>query len=116
MRGEQRRRGDELAGRADPALEAPLGDERILQRRKFAAPREPFDGRDRRTVRIRRGYEAGRDDLAVDEHAARAADADRAAFLRAGEAAVVTQDVDVTALRRDASLAPHAVHREADDV
>ena len=44
---EQSRRGDDLAGRADAALEAAVADERVLQRGQvLLVGRQTFDGGD----------------------------------------------------------------------
>ena len=82
-------RGDDLAGRADTALEAAVPNERVLQRREMlVVRRQPFDGGDVRAVDERGWHEAGADELAVDEDAAGAADADAAAlpWCRSGRA------------------------------
>ena len=49
--------------------------------------------------------EAGAHELAVDEDAAGAADADAAAFLRPGQAELVAQQVDQAQVRGDGQLA-----------
>src|SRR5581483_11997016 len=115
VRAEQRGRRDDLARGADAALEAALGDERLLQRGQRAR-RDPLDGRHRGAVDEERRYETSREQLAVDEHAARAAHADRAPLLRPGQAADVAHEIDEPRGGGHAYLALLAVQAEADRV
>src|SRR5439155_5656222 len=110
---QQRGRRDELAGRADAALEAALADERRLKRRQLVALREPLDGDDGAAVGEHGGQEAGGQELAVDEHAARAADPDRAALFRSGAAEVVSQNVDEPSIGAYLERSRRAIQSEA---
>src|SRR5262249_8448902 len=83
--------GHDHAWSADAALGAALFDEGALQR---VAAAEPFDRRHACAVDVREWHQAGVDRRAVDEHRARAALPFSAPFLRAGEPAVLAQDVE----------------------
>src|SRR2546428_558369 len=112
---EQRLRRHEHPRRAVAALRGALFGERGLQRMKLGAAREPFDGRHVGVADRHRQREAREHRRAVDEHGARAALAELAAVLRAGEAELLTKDFEerVVRLRRDgARLAVHAEGEE----
>src|SRR4030095_1413647 len=61
-----------------------------------------------------RERDAGADHLAVQQDGARAADADAAPFLGAGEPQIVPEAVEERAVGRNFELVNRAVHREAD--
>src|SRR2546425_1056963 len=73
------------ARRAEAALQAMLLPEALLDRMEIAVLGEPFDGRDRRAVRLHREERARLHRLPVHEDGARAALARIAAHVRAGE-------------------------------
>src|SRR5262245_37451684 len=83
-------RGEDHARRADAALGTHLAHHRALER---VVAGESFDRRDLAALRLRARHEAGDDRLTVHEHGARAALALAAALLRAGEAAVLSKDI-----------------------
>src|SRR5581483_5619487 len=91
--------------------------ERVLQRGEvLVVRRQSLDGGDMRAVDERPRQETGAYELAVDEDAAGAADANATAFLRAGQAELVAQHVDQAQVRGDGQLAGSSVHLEADGV
>ena len=79
-----------------------------------AAGRQPLDRRDRRAVGLDREHQARVDAQAVDEDGARAALADQAALLGAGQAEVVAQDLEQGVVGRDVERARAAVDGERD--
>src|SRR5687767_4218779 len=111
--GEQRRRRDELAGRANAALESALADERVLERGELVAVGETLDGLHFAAVDEDRGQKARGEQLAADEHAARAAHADRAALLGPGGAKVIAKHVDEPSVRAHLERLWRTVQREA---
>ena len=100
-------------GRAEPALQA------VLLRGTPPAPcdsvpsarREPFDGRDLGAVGLHREHQARAHRLAVDEHRARAAHAVLAPEVRAGERAVLPEEVGERLAGLDAPRRARAVDR-----
>src|ERR1051326_1080100 len=110
---EQRLGRDDLARRADAALEAAVLDEALLDRMELAVFREPLDGRDLAAVGENRGRDTRADHLAVHQHRAGAADADAAAFFRAGEPEIVAQKIDHHAIRVDFLLHFFSVDAQA---
>ena len=91
VRGQQRRRRDDLAGRAEAALERVLLDERALQRRQRALVAEALDRRDLAAIGLGGEQDAREHRAPVDEHRAGAAGALGAGDLRAREAGLVAQ-------------------------
>ena len=90
-RRQQRGRRDDLARRAEAALERVLLDERPLQRRQRALVAEALDRRRRRALGLRGEQDAREHRAPVDEHGAGAAGALGAGDLRAREADLVAQ-------------------------
>src|SRR6516225_5724228 len=78
-------RAHDLARGAEPALQAVMGDKRLLHRVQPPFSREPFDRKDVRSVIAEGEREARIDTAAVDDNRARAALAAVAAFLGAGQ-------------------------------
>src|SRR5437764_11210875 len=78
---EQRGRGHDLPGRAVPALERVVLDERLLHRVQLAFPGEPLDGRDLVALAGDRQGEARQNPAAVHPHGARTTGALIAALL-----------------------------------
>src|ERR1051325_4882990 len=111
---EQRLGGDDLTGGADAALEAAVFDERLLKRMQRAVFGEPFDRFDLLAIAGDRERQARAHEPAVHRHAARAADADAAAFLGAGEADVFADRVQQKAVRLDLDIAALAVDDQCD--
>src|SRR5207244_5144669 len=83
------------------------------QRRQLVALRKPLDGDDGAAVSEDGGQEAGGEELAVNEHAARAADPDRAALFRSGTAQVVSQNIDEPSVRAHLERSRRAIQSEA---
>src|SRR5688500_15826933 len=98
----RRAHGD--AWRADTALGAAVLDQRALhgvQHLLTARPRrQPFHGHDRPAVALARSDQTRIDRLPVHQHGAGAALALAAAFLGAGQAQVLAQDVEQALPRR----------------
>src|SRR5207248_11461733 len=67
---------------------------RLLERCELLRVGQAFDGLDAATVGLHGEHEAAAHDLAVDAHGARTTDAVLTADVRAGEAQLVTQEVD----------------------
>src|SRR5438093_6891241 len=89
LEGEQEhRRG------AEPALQALLLPERLLQRVEFAVGGEPLHGLDLGAVGLDGEHEAGADALAVHEHRAGAAHAVLASDVGADQPEVLAQELD----------------------
>src|SRR5215218_4024624 len=86
---EERRRAHQHPGSAVAALEGVMVAERLLERRQLAPGGKSFDGLDLRAVRLDREHHAALDELAVDDHRARAAVAGVAAHVAAGQVEVV---------------------------
>ena len=98
------------ARRADAALRAVVLDEGALQRMTAA---KPFDGRDPRAVGVGERDQARVHRRAVEEHGAGAAFAFAASFLRAGQAAILAQDIEQALQRMRVDAAHRAVQRDA---
>ena len=88
---EQRRGRDDEAGRAEAALHGARVDERLLDPVQPVLAAQPFDRPDLVPVGLRGQDEARADELAVEQHRARAALALLARVLRAGQAERVAQ-------------------------
>ena len=105
--------GHQLTGDTEAALHSALLQERVLERVQRVALGQAFDCRDVATVRFDPENQARVDDLAVKSNGARAALADQAALLRAGQANVVAQHIEKCVVRRDRDLSTLAVERQA---
>src|ERR1041384_5300962 len=112
--GEQRARRHQHAGRAEPALQAVLLPEALLQRVQRAAGGEALDGLDRRPVGLDREHGAALDRLAVEANRARAAARGVAADVRAGQPEVLADEVDEQRAGRDGAGLLLAVDRDGD--
>ena len=104
----------ELAGDAEAALDGALVEERLLERAEDPVDGQPLDRRDGGAVSLDREDEAGVDGAPVDEDGARAALADEAALLGAGEPEVVAQDVEQGVVGGDLEGAPAPVDGDLD--
>ena len=69
-------------------------EELLLQRMQLGALRHALDGLDRAALGLGAEHQAGADQAAVEQHAAGAAVAGRAAFLAAGQVELVAQHVE----------------------
>jgi hypothetical protein len=110
---------DDQAGRAEPALHGTGLRERLLHRVQLPVPREPLDRDDVVAVGLRGENETRADELAVEQHRARAALALLARVLRARQAEPLAQreeqalalpELGLTLLAVDRQLDPHARH------
>ena len=98
-----------------PHWTAPASDERVLHRMELAVRAgEPLDGDDVVPVRLRRQNEAGADELAVEQHGARAALALLAGVLRPGQPEPLAKREEQALARPDVGLAPLAVDGQLD--
>ena len=77
--------------RAIAALERVIFNESLLNRAQLTVLGQVFDRRDYPTVRLHREVKTGFYDFTVEQHGARAAFADHAAHVRAGEAYVLAE-------------------------
>ena len=112
---DQADRAHDLAGRAEAALQAVMGDEGGLHRMQLIAARDALDGEDVGAVVADRQRQARIDAPAVDQHRAGAALAAVASLLGAGQVEALAQQVE----QRDArvvqlDVAPHTIDGEAD--
>ena len=112
---ERGRAGHRHTRGAEPALHAPLCHQRLLERVQRARPLQPLHGHDLVAVRGRREHEAGGDGSSVEQHDARAALSGAAAFLGAGEAGILADEVEKPASGRDLEGAARAVERHLHD-
>ena len=101
--------GHDQPGRAEPALHTARLDERplYLVQAITVSARDPLDGHDIASLRLRGEHEARADDLAVEVDRARSALALLACVLRSGEIEMLAQRVE------QALALPHAVHLAA---
>jgi hypothetical protein len=83
--------GHQHAGRAEPALDSSVIDERLLQGVEFASLGESFNSRDVRTVSLQSQGEARADRVSIHQHGARSAHPFPTTFLGAGEVKIVPQ-------------------------
>ena len=83
-----------MPGRAEPALEPVVLDERLLDRVQPVAAREPLDRRHLGALGLEREHRAALHRAPVDEHGAGAALARVAADVRAGQPEPVAERVD----------------------
>ncbi len=97
---EQRLGRQDHAGPAEAALQRRMLLERLLQRMQFIPGREPLDGQHLAAVGLTGQHQAGVDRLAVHEHGARAAIADVAAELGAGQVELIAQEPEQRRFRR----------------
>ena len=105
MRCEQVGGRDDEAGRAEAALHRAGLDERLLDAVEPVLAGEALDGDDLVTVRLRGEHEARADELAVEQHRARAALALLAGVLRTGQAEPLAERVEEALARPDVGLA-----------
>lgn len=91
---EERLRGDEKAGGADPALESGAFEEALLQRMQALRRGEALDGFDFRPFNLGSEDEARVDQTPVHDDVARAAVAVVATFFRSGEMERVAEHVE----------------------
>ena len=91
--------GHDHAGDAVAALAGARLVERLLQHGQLARFAQAFHGLDRGALGFRHGNQAGLQQHAVDEHRAGAAFAGAAAFLGAGVAEIVAQEVEQAQVR-----------------
>src|SRR5919201_1563573 len=98
--------------RAEPALQAVVLAECLLERMELAVAHQAFDRDDLGAGRLHREHQARPRGFAVHEHRARAADAVLAAHVRAGQREIFAQEVDEQLTRLALSLARGAVHGE----
>ena len=105
-------RGDDEPRRAEAALHRARLGERALHRMELAVARETLDRDDVVAVRLGGEHETRADELAVEEHGARAALALLAGVLRAGELEAVAQRREQALARPGVGLAPLAVDGE----
>src|SRR5207245_7265328 len=102
------------AGRAEPALEGIVRDERRLDGSKLLAVREALDGGDRLPDRVERKDAAGGHRLVPEHHGARAARSAVAADLGPGETEIVAQHAGERGPRLYRQAMPFAVDRQLD--
>ena len=112
---DQADRAHDLAGRAEPALQAVMRDESGLDGMQFVAASDALDGEDVGAVVADRQSQARIDPPAVDQDRTRAALAAVASLLGAGQVQTLAQEIE----QRDArvfqlDVPPHAVNGEAD--
>jgi hypothetical protein len=82
--------GDQQAGRAEPALQATVLDERVLERGQVAVIGKALDGDDLPAIRLRSQHQARARRAPVHHHGAGAAVAVRAALFRTCQPQPVT--------------------------
>ncbi len=109
---EQRRRGHDHPGGAEPALDGVGRGKRLLQGVRTLGAPEPLDRQDVASGRLARGRPARADRLPVDHDDAGPARAVIAAFLGPDEAKAVAQQVQQPPPRRDVEAARDAVHHQ----
>src|SRR2546426_6117760 len=102
------------ARRAEPALQAVLIPERLLERVEVRAVGHPLDGADLGAARRHGEHRAGLGAAAVDQHRACPAVAGVAADVGPGQAERVAQEMDEQKAGLDLCLAGLAVHGESD--
>src|SRR5262249_47264034 len=107
-------RRDQHAGRAEAALQSVLARERRTQLLHDRVAIEAFDRLHRAAVALHRIGDAGPDRRAVDRNRASTADAVFATEMRAGQAAMLAQEVAEMGARLDQRLDLAAVHGERD--
>jgi hypothetical protein len=112
---DQADRAHDLAGRAEPALQAIMRDESGLDRMELIAARDAFDGEDIGAVMADRQRHARIDAPAVDQHRTGTALAAVTSLFGAGQMEAFTQEVE----KRDAGViqfdvSPYTVDGEAD--
>jgi hypothetical protein len=107
--------GEDHAGGADAALGSAFFEEALLDGMEMGWVAEAFDGEDGRLVGLKRGDEAGVDQLAVEQDGAGSALAFAAAFLGAGEVEVFAKDVEEAAHRGSGEGVWRVVDGEVDE-
>ena len=110
---QQRDRRNDHARRADSALRRAMVEKSLFQPLGKRVV-EPFDGRDRASLDLTDGGQAGADGRAVDKHRAGAAIAGVAARLDAGDAEIVAQGARQPPRRIAAQFGRRVVEDEAD--
>jgi hypothetical protein len=107
--------GEDHAGGADAALRPAFFEEALLDGSEAAVGIcEAFDGEDVGSVGLQGGNQAGVDELAVKEDGAGAALAFAAAFLDAGEAEILAEEIEEALHGRDFEGLGLAVDHETD--
>src|SRR5581483_8349212 len=101
-------------GRAEPALQAVLLVEAVLDRVQLAVLLESLHGPQAAAVRLHREHGARLHRTAVEDDRARAAAGGVAADVRAGHADVLAQEVDKERARLDLRFLLLAIHGEGD--
>ncbi len=110
MRAHELDRRHQHRRRAEPALQAVVLGERLLQRaQRPVALGQALDGLDRVAVGLHGEHEARAHALPVEQHVAVAAEAVLAGKVRAGQVEVLAQEVGERAAGLDGALAPAAV-------
>src|ERR671925_2085048 len=89
------------ARRAIAALKSLMLEKRLLHRVEFSADRQPLDGGDCFALRIGSEHQTRAHGPAVDQHGARTADTDAAAFYRTSEREIVAQPFQQSLVRFD---------------
>src|SRR6267142_1922170 len=103
----------DLAGRAVPALESVMTDERGLHRMERAVLCQAFDGGDLVAVMHHRERQAALDALAVHEDGAGAALSLVAALLRAGQRDMLAQRIEQRGTRIEIEVIISSIDRES---
>jgi hypothetical protein len=112
--GDELRRGQQHARRAEAALERIALVELVLKRRELAVFGKTFDRVDARACALHREHEAPADDFSVEPNRARAAHAVLAAHVRAGQAELIAQEIHEVQTRRDTPRDVAAIHGEGE--
>src|SRR5262249_59560071 len=95
----------------DATGDTAVADKRVWQgRRVLVVGREPLDGYPAAAIDGDRRQQARRHELAIDQHATRAAHADAATFFRSSQAQLITQQVDQTAMAGHRAMLSLPVH------
>ena len=111
---EQLHSGQDHAGRAVTTLQTVAFPKPFLHGMQFAVFGQPFDGCQFATIRLHGEDRARLDRLSVEQNGARAADARLATHVRAGEPAVVAQEMDQQRARLDFMLLFQSVDANGD--
>src|SRR5215470_2898353 len=98
---EQLLRGEQHAGRAEAALQRVAAPEVLLQVGNLAGIGHAFDGLDPRAVVLNREGETAAHHDAIDTHGAGAAEAVLPAYMAAGQAERLPQEIDKRHARID---------------
>ena len=106
-------RGHQHSGRAIAALQRVAVAKSGLQIGDLAAVGQPLDGLNGRAVRLHRQHQAGTNDLAIDAHRARAANAVLAADMGSGQLQMLAQEVRKIEPRQNVRIDALAVDMRA---